>query len=389
MPTIKSIFRYMPIFLLSFVTLIQAQLQSNVQTPEIKIEKIIDTNLFLLNDGRKIRLANLLMPSLNDSNPIKRTIARDILSFEKKSLRNHKLELIISPTTTMQDSIIAVHLFNKSILNHVNFNKYFLEKGYARYVPEDTLFKQEYLLAEQKARSKQKVIWRPDAYLESKTALFLAGLMSSLGQFHLKENSANDRALMYGANILVTAANDWINGEIKISRLWIQEKGYGGCEMVPPYHYKSNLLYNIYFLNTRINHKFYGFGLGLFFLDQIKIGHCSEERYSMFVKPIFNLRVGYLPKMYLEAQFMDVPVRLWKWHLFYRLHSSLTNLWLGFHTLSLDESFHYQGYFKSIHYLSFGFQYFLLNRILLRIGSLASSNWRDKFVKCALLIKLH
>jgi len=52
------------------------------------LTKIIDTNLFETNDGRKVKFYGLYIPSLQDSNQVLANIAAEIYQWEIENLLN-------------------------------------------------------------------------------------------------------------------------------------------------------------------------------------------------------------------------------------------------------------------------------------------------------------
>ncbi|MBN1782218.1 hypothetical protein JW948_13885 [bacterium] len=117
----------------------------------IRIDKIIDCNLYQLKDGRKISLVNVGTPSLTDTSRTARRVSREIMAYCKAEMRNFSLsaEFVAEDEKT---GVWRVHLMREYDLNTKNFNEHFLENGFGFYQEKPrTEYSESYFKAAQKA----------------------------------------------------------------------------------------------------------------------------------------------------------------------------------------------------------------------------------------------
>jgi len=94
------------------------------------LTKIIDTNLFETNDGRKVKFYGLYIPSLQDSNQVLANIAAEIYQWEIENLLNQNFSAEIYGEAT--EKIVLVNLFkNYPFFVKENLIVKFLSLGYA------------------------------------------------------------------------------------------------------------------------------------------------------------------------------------------------------------------------------------------------------------------
>jgi len=107
-----------------------------VDPENVIITEIIDCNLFKLEDGRLITLANVNLPGRKSfSSYRKKVLVKKILKYEEDNLIGRRLYAEFADSV-QSDSVYAVHLFNRYPVNKCHFNLYFLEKGFGYYNPE-------------------------------------------------------------------------------------------------------------------------------------------------------------------------------------------------------------------------------------------------------------
>lgn len=125
---------------------------------EVKISKVLDSNLFELEDGRKIKLAGVDSPNLNNPSPYLHTIAKNAITFADKSLRRIKLHL--EPVTTM-DSVHFVILKRNYALGDISINNSYLTFGFGKFIDNvSDSFKNEMLEKQKKAIADDEGIWK-------------------------------------------------------------------------------------------------------------------------------------------------------------------------------------------------------------------------------------
>jgi len=150
---------YLKIFIILSFTSITNLL---AQDKDVKIIEILDANLFKTEDSVLIRMSNLKVPSLSDPDSARRDLAKKIIKYADLHLLDRTSRFIVSPKKSCSEkSIQSGHLFRKYPLSETNINEAFLEKGYAVYLPCDTLFMDDYSQASEKAITKKKGFWSP------------------------------------------------------------------------------------------------------------------------------------------------------------------------------------------------------------------------------------
>ncbi|MCB0283140.1 MAG: hypothetical protein KDF60_11220 [Calditrichaeota bacterium] len=132
-----------------------------VQAQDIRIEEIMDANLFLTEDSMLISMANLNVPSIYDADSVRKDLAKKIMEYACLHLRHYSCRFIPSAQKCNVNTGQSGHLFRKYPLSDLNMNAQYLEKGYAVYLPCDTLFMQEYSSSSQNAIENRLGIWKP------------------------------------------------------------------------------------------------------------------------------------------------------------------------------------------------------------------------------------
>ncbi len=130
------------------------------QERDLKIVEILDANLFKTEDSLLIRMVNLRVPSISDQDSIKSEQAIKIIKFAELHLLNRTSRFIISPKKKCSENPIqSGHLFRKYPLANTNINEKYIEKGYAFYLPCDTMFMDVYSMVAERALEKKAGLW--------------------------------------------------------------------------------------------------------------------------------------------------------------------------------------------------------------------------------------
>jgi len=306
---------------------------------QVKVIEIIDTNLFLLEDGRKISLANLEMPSKNDTSQVMQVLVKDILRFEKQMILKKRLLMEKSPAAPLPNDVIPVHLFLKHLFEKLNLNKELLKIGYARYAPIDSLYAQEYLWAVQKAQRQKRGIWNPVEYALSKQVDFFAGVNGGMGNFKTDDFNEHNEIHFLEAQLMAGNPRGLEHAEFKLGQMRIREKGFNACEYGPARYSEVDAIYRYAIITTYINHRYIGFGIGGIFIDQTKRGFCDERLLTMF-GPTFNLRLGKLDKYFIAADIFNSIFNYWTVKMVYRFNRPYSRIWIGYLGNSYRKSYH-------------------------------------------------
>ncbi len=260
----------------------------HLSADEIAIRKILDSNLFEIKGGQKIRLAYIDAPSITNTNPKIRAIARAVKHFAKDELLNRSVEIEYIESMDAPEDIRPVRMWKKFPLQTVDYIKKYLENGFGKLAKEAGLSIEEaYLTAEQKAKRKQRGIWNPNLYKPSPpqiyTATLLMGINSDEGEDSppVKELLLNTRLLTHNGGFGVRLAS-----------------AYGQYTQEYSEPQNGTLYYIINFYGI-ITGKYIEFQPGLFYIN---IPY--ERRYRNFALPNARLKIGDLKKFYLSLDFL-------------------------------------------------------------------------------------
>ena len=129
---------------------------------DIHIIKIVDANLFMTEDNSLIKMVNLNAPSINDADSARKELAKNIMEYGRINLLKHGCRFMPSPKRKCSDdNVVAGHLYKKYPLSEINMNAEYLKKGYAIYIPCDTLFLSQYSESSEKSIEKRMGVWKP------------------------------------------------------------------------------------------------------------------------------------------------------------------------------------------------------------------------------------
>lgn len=136
-------------------------IHASIIAQRVKIEKVHNTNLFELEDGTLITMAGVEIPSTNHPNAALSELAQEILDYEKINFTIGRIIVEYTCIANSQNEFKPVYISNRYLINTIDFNKLFLERGYAIFTNDvDSLHFQEYKNAELDARQSRKGIWQ-------------------------------------------------------------------------------------------------------------------------------------------------------------------------------------------------------------------------------------
>ncbi len=149
------------IFVLLFLVVFSGSALAKLQ--KVKIIRIYDNNWFETQNGLVLRLANVSLPSLGDSDSLHHWVAQKIQEYARTHLLGAECLIDVDSSFLKVGAPLQVHLFKKFPLQKMNVNKFFLEKGYGWYVPvAKAPYDKEYAAAERRAKRWKLGIWRTD-----------------------------------------------------------------------------------------------------------------------------------------------------------------------------------------------------------------------------------
>ncbi|RMH96310.1 MAG: hypothetical protein D6681_12440 [Calditrichaeota bacterium] len=258
---------------------------------EVKIVKVLDANLFQLQDGRRTRLANVQTPSRTDTNGRVRALAYRIQKYAEQQLLRKRVTILYDSSTAKADPL-PVHLFQKFPLKRAWYNKIYLERGYGKYVEEgDTTYRAIYRKAEARARRKERGVWNPNLYAPGFPRNYAIQLLVGWGQEAFR-TSGDYREIHFLFAPLQPTRNfsgfriHW--GAFITRHYW----GHGS----PP---ETGI--EVWGLEARaiLNGKFVGVEPGLIWI------HIEDEDYDRpVIWPSSRLKVGLVNRVYLTFDFL-------------------------------------------------------------------------------------
>lgn len=351
------------IFLLSTLTLAE----------EVRIEKILDANLFLLENGHKIKLAFVETPSLDSADSSFNDLAKRIIKYARNNFLGVPLLMVIVSDTTLAKDVLPVRLYRKFPLETLCYNIVYLERGFGKYLPvakqKDA---EDFIKAERKAKNELRGIWN-DRYRVGSGAN-LSSQVSFYAEY-LNNNENDKQDYYYGLSFTFINMNLRNNGfEIRGGVLSRREKGVGCCDcsefVLTPYDHTS--MKNFIILAGLLNWDYFGFRIGLSFFHTTR-GYCSENPFPVLVLPVFGIKLGRLDRLYFNFDFLRDELLL---------PYSLGITWLPRHLpmeiwsgVSMNEAFSNQAYglmftykFKRFRLHGDAVYYFRNKHYALRIG---------------------
>src|SRR4030067_3046905 len=120
-------------FVRLFAVIISLSLLPCLKGQELRIEKILDSNLFETADSTLISLANVKTISINDPDSLKREFAEKTIKYGKEHLLGRSF---IAERVSKTDSVLFVHLFKELPFTRLSINKEYLLKGYGYFSPD-------------------------------------------------------------------------------------------------------------------------------------------------------------------------------------------------------------------------------------------------------------
>jgi len=126
-----------------------------------KIIKVIDSNLYMLEDSTLIKLAGIDVPSRNQTDEYLEELATDIYFYAYDNFSNRPLEIIYAGEDEQYPGTKLVILNKIFLLSKMNYNSYFLERGFGRFIKNsNSINDSTYLAAETTAKENYFGVWK-------------------------------------------------------------------------------------------------------------------------------------------------------------------------------------------------------------------------------------
>ena len=148
----------MKFILLFFILIFSTNLLS---AQSKKIIKIIDSNLFLLEDSTFIKLAGIDIPSRYNQNEQLKEIADEVYNYAQSNLLNRSLEIIVTGNKKDNPNFKLVIINKNFLLSKMNVNQYFLERGFGKFSNNsDSVNEVAFVQSEKIALENKYGIWK-------------------------------------------------------------------------------------------------------------------------------------------------------------------------------------------------------------------------------------
>lgn len=167
-----------PLFFSFFLVIFSLQLSAK----SVAIRKILDSNLFEIEGGQKIKLAYIDVPSVMDSNPKNRSFARFVQRYAKAKLLNKSFEIEYIVSVEDTTDVRRVCMWKKYPMQTVDVIKEYLENGFGKLLQQTGLPVEEaYFAAAQKAKSGHRGVWNPNFYNLAPQNIYTTNLILGYG----------------------------------------------------------------------------------------------------------------------------------------------------------------------------------------------------------------
>ena len=142
-----------------------------IQAQTVKIVKVLDSNLFQLDDGRIIKLAGIDVPNLSNPTQFFQAAAKDAVDYAKVNLLDRLVE-IYSISRIPEKNFETVTMYKNYLFNRVNINAKYLSLGFGKYLNNiDEDLNKELLDSEMEAIKNGIGIWYYGNWLTNKDTL--------------------------------------------------------------------------------------------------------------------------------------------------------------------------------------------------------------------------
>lgn len=278
--------RYVSLAIVFFLMISSLQ----VSAESVVIRKILDSNLFKINGGKKIKLAYIDAPSIMDPNPKIRSLARSILRYAKAELLRRTVEIEYITPAPDSANVRPVRMWRKYLLKNVDVVRKYLENGFGKLTQQSGLSIEEiYVFTAEKAKRKHRGVWNPYLYKPAPPHILTTNLLYGVGS---NEGSETENR-PYREVLLNT-------------RLFSGHSGFGlrlamayGEYSVEMAGLRDGVLYYVANLYVGIANKNIGFEPGFLYIHLP-----SQLRYRNFLFPNGRLKIGDLKRIYLSLDFL-------------------------------------------------------------------------------------
>jgi len=248
---------------------------------DIRIVKILDSNLFLSEDSLFIKLAEIKSPSLFSKDSV---IAKRIVKYANNNILKFSLSYLPINQKTTNDTL-SIYLFREYDLSTTCFNERYLEEGFGKYQRSRNLpINREYIEAEEEAQEDEVSIWEIEQidYPRSHSVLFKYSNKHKEDKFDNTFTFNQFSYELYKQNKIF---------QFTISKLYTK------------YHTEESGSNLVYFFVPKIffTKKYWGFNIGVNYISLI-----NGEGPDSFLLPTGGINVGQINSFYAHFNFIDV-----------------------------------------------------------------------------------
>ena len=142
-----------------------------------RIVKIIDSNLYMLDDSTFVKLAGIEIPTTRHANKQVKKIADEVFEYTNNNFVNRPLEILYAGESEDKFNSKLVIINKIFLLSQMNYNSYFIERGFGRFVRNsDKINDSLFVAVEKSAKENNLGVYR----FKNIDSLDLSGDTSSL-----------------------------------------------------------------------------------------------------------------------------------------------------------------------------------------------------------------
>lgn len=318
----------MSLMRLFFIFIIAIFLPLTLTAQKVKIIAVPEANLFELNTGEKVRLANIRLPNPLSADSEFGLMHRIIQISIEKDYKNKWFEIHHTGFTD-SSGYPLVHLKRKYPLNTFYLNQYYLQKGYGWYVSNaDSLYQKKYKRAAQDAKKYKRGVWNPQEF----KPLALSDYAVSFLYGYLKHNDMEDKTTFEEFMIRIAPAKNISGFEVKGAVFYKQESRYvcctdNGIDFTERYVTEETRGYSI----SGVFHgyaRWAGFSIGATFF-RVNDEYYYERNNSIFI-PHLSAKAGWMEKIYFSFSLWDYyRISEYTAGVNYIFDNSVNRLWIG------------------------------------------------------------
>ena len=296
---------------------------------KVKIVKVVEPTLFVLNTGEWVRLANIQTPDSLSTNPGIRAVRGLSLSFIKKDYRKKWFQVHYSGQVD-SSGYPLVHLTQKYPLNTFYLSAAILRHGYGYYINNaDSLYQKKYRRAAIEAKKHKRGVWDPDKYILKGLADYSIQLLGG----YIEPEYDGEHQVLNDYTLRLTPAKHQSGLELSANLFSERRTGWLCCECYFPdieptistqTYYGHVFSFKAHFIGTYL-----GFTLGMNYINLEK--QFCHEGLGHIAFPTIGFKIGLMKKVYLSLSLYNYYRRsLMTLGLNYIFKNPANRIWLGY-----------------------------------------------------------